>query len=192
MQDNIQAIIQNRLLNPGQFEKSVVEYLRAAGCEIDQSKTVAAGTFTDIRDIAGLSTATFFNSNGTTQFNQSLTTVPNSYNLNDGEHKLIYGMKIYDGTDVDPLNTDWAPGANAAEVKNGRISMSNNGVNVMAPTLMTTFQEGLTDQEVGMFFFKPWVVWAGQTLIQVPVVFPVVPVADTNMLVELYWVGLIS
>ena len=103
--------LEKRLENPGLFEKQFVDYLIAGNWNVDTSKSIAYEVLTDYRNVTTRTNAQFF----TGQFVQAQTNIRGSYVRPQGEHFVIYGIRVYtqigfNGT-FNPEFVEWKKGA---------------------------------------------------------------------------------
>lgn len=136
--------------------------------------------------VVGQTTVTFFSGN----YSQAQTNFPgNSFIAPESEHMIISRLRMYQGASANPEESNWLAGVSDALAKNGRLSISSNGVLQMAPLPLTAFNPTLTTDEIGVFDLMEPIVILGQTDAQAQVFFTDAP-ATANLNLRLVYEGI--
>lgn len=164
--------IEKRIENPGLLENQFIQYLIAGNWPIDQSKSIAYEVLTDYRNVSGRTNAQFF----TGTFVQSQTNIRGSYVRPQGEHFVIYGIRIYYTTfnnTFNPQNVTWKKASYTADnFANGLIdnplanctySIVNNGIQELKNMPFLMHDNTLVTDARGTLFLNQPICWAGQT-----------------------------
>ena len=164
--------IEKRIENPGLLEDQFIQYLIAGNWPIDQSKSIAYQVLTDYRNVSGRTNQNFF----TGQLVQAQTNIRGSYVRPQGEHFVIYGIRIYqadfDGA-VDPQFLTWRKASYTNQNFNGTpiptafsnatYTIVNNGVTELKNMPFLMHDNTLVTDERGTLFLNQPICWAGQT-----------------------------
>lgn len=164
--------IEKRIENPGLLENQFIQYLIAGNWPIDQSKSIAYQVLTDYRNVSGRTNQNFF----TGQLVQAQTNIRGSYVRPQGEHFVIYGIRIYqadfDGA-VDPQFLTWRKASYTNQNFNGTpiptafsnatYTIVNNGVTELKNMPFLMHDNTLVTDERGTLFLNQPICWAGQT-----------------------------
>ena len=164
--------IEKRIENPGLLENQFIQYLIAGNWPIDQSKSIAYQVLTDYRNVSGRTNQNFF----TGQLVQAQTNIRGSYVRPQGEHFVIYGIRIYqadfDGA-VDPQFLTWRKASYTNQNFNGTpiptafsnatYTIVNNGVTELKNMPFLMHDNTLVTDERGTLYLNQPICWAGQT-----------------------------
>ena len=164
--------IEKRIENPGLLENQFIQYLIAGNWPIDQSKYIAYQVLTDYRNVSGRTNQNFF----TGQLVQAQTNIRGSYVRPQGEHFVIYGIRIYqadfDGA-VDPQFLTWRKASYTNQNFNGTpiptafsnatYTIVNNGVTELKNMPFLMHDNTLVTDERGTLYLNQPICWAGQT-----------------------------
>lgn len=200
---NPTPLLLQRLLNakkgePGLMAAAMTKFFQANYGRTDLPKTVADFAIYDQLAVTGLTQAQFFQG----AFTTARSNFPGgTFQLPQSEHALILGVKIYTGVDAAVIETNWLPGANNNDVRNGVLDVTINGQKVLTSLPLTQFGEaelsataaGETDNDRGTFYFYEPLVLLGQTAIAANISFQsAVTTANTNLRLELQGVRFIG
>ena len=164
--------IEKRIENPGLLENQFIQYLIAGNWPIDQSKSIAYEVLTDYRNVSGRTNAQFF----TGTFVQAQTNIRGSYVRPQGEHFVIYGIRVYyatfDGA-FNAQNLTWKKASYVANnfanppidnpLANCTYSIVNNGVQELKNMPFLMHDNTLVTDDRGTLFLNQPICWAGQT-----------------------------
>ena len=179
-----------KLANPGALEKAFFQFLNDAGLNIRfaiNNKTVADGAFMHAQIVAALTSVEYFTGSTDTEYtNQDTFIRP------EGEHAVIYGIRLSDTTTAANINaSDWATGVNAISTQNGFIEISVNGVQQLPKISLTEFIGVPEETESGRYYLIKPIVWGEQTRMKLTLTFEVAPAANSKVMVELLVLTLI-
>ena len=156
------ALLQARFDNPKGFKAALLKYLAENGYKVDREKTIAEIAWFDQRVCTAGTPIGFFTGQPTA----------NSSNLTnfvrpEAEHQIITHLKIHTGNAINVQDTAWLTGANTAQTRNGQISITTNGVTVLAKMPILQAPIGLTTDDAAVIGLAEPIVWAAQTDIAV-------------------------
>jgi len=165
--------LEKRIENPGLFEKQFVDYLIAGNWNVDTSKSIAYEVLTDYRNVTTRTNAQFF----TGQFVQAQTNIRGSYVRPQGEHFVIYGIRVYTQVGFEgvfnPAFVTWKKGAYTTSNFNSNVidtafsnasyTIVNNGVTELKNMPLLQHDNTLVDGTRGTLWLNQPIVWAGQT-----------------------------
>ena len=165
--------LEKRLENPGLFEKQFVDYLIAGNWNVDTSKSIAYEVLTDYRNVTTRTNAQFF----TGQFVQAQTNIRGSYVRPQGEHFVIYGIRVYTQIGFagafNPEFVTWKKGAYTDSnfvsavidpaFSNATYTIVNNGVTELKNMPLLQHDNTLVDGCRGTLWLNQPIIWAGQT-----------------------------
>ena len=199
---------EKRIENPGLLENQFIQYLIAGNWPIDQSKSIAYEVLTDYRNVTGRTNAQLF----TGQLVQSQTNIRGSYVRPQGEHFVIYGIRIYYGEFTGEFNPQFVTWKKASYVEqnfvdgpidgpfaNCTYSIVNNGITAIKNMPFLMHDNTLVTDERGTLFLNQPICWAGMTELNFNVrsndpanVFQgTLPESNTLLRVDLVGIGLI-
>jgi len=194
----LQRLLGAKSGQPGLMVEALTTFFQANYGRSDMPKTVADFAIYDQLPVAGVTIAQFFqNAFATTRSNFPGGT----FQLPQGEHALITGLKIYTGVNATLTETNWQAGANDNDVKNSVLDITINGQKVLTSLPLTQFgstelsatAQGETDQDRGIYYFYEPLVLLGQQSIAANVQFQNAPsTANTNLRLEMLGIRFIG
>lgn len=154
------ALVLKHIAAPGAFEAQFLKYLDDAGFETDKvAKTIAGTAYYHYKTIAAVTNQEFFAG----QVDQLATNMPtNNFVRPEGEHQMIYGVRVEEATNADQTLLDWLPGVQSAQTKNSVMSITVNNIVKLKDYPLTEALADLTDREIGYIPLQEPIVWGGQ------------------------------
>jgi hypothetical protein len=182
------ALLEARMRTPKGFKDAILSFFGANQAKVNIGKSIGQLELYDQLPVATLTQATFF----TGQVAANRTNLLNSFTRPEGEHMIITGIKVYDGTNAAIDATDWTTGTSLAAIKNGLVTVSSNGTVFLRNYPLVAAGDETTDDSRGIIYLSEPIFWAGQTDLQVVVTFPVAPAANVNLRMAVVGVGTLS
>ncbi len=200
--------IERRIEQPGLLENQFIQYLQAGNYPIDQSKSIGYEVLTHYLDVSGRTNASFF----TGTFVQAQTNIRGSFVRPQGEHFVIYGIRLYHTTYDGAVDTQFITWQKASYVQtnfagaplaqpfsNCVYSIINNGVQELKNMPFLMHDNTLVTDERGTLLINQPIVWSGNTELSFNIrtnspanVFAGSPPTDSTLLrVDLVGIGLI-
>lgn len=182
----------------GMLVQAMVNFFRANFGVSDLPKTVADFVLYDQQAVAGVTSIQYFTGN----YSVARSNFPtNNFQLPQGEHALILGIKAMTGANAAIQSTDWQPGINDAITRNGLVTININGNRVITQLPLTAFDNtnlsatssGETDDSRGMFYLYEPLVLLGQTSMDALVTWGTAPTTlNQNLRFELHGIRFIG
>lgn len=189
----LMSTVPNGLIDPkkGAIKTAVLSFLAANGVNtVSLQKRIQRSKLYDSRLVEGKSVVEFFEGS----FDPNATNFTNNtFTFPEDEPKIIYGIWVEVGANPNIEQTDWALGANDANIKNAVASLVINGTTVVKNIPLADALAGMTDRDLGFIPFTTPVLVKGQESLKVVVAFknPYATVSQ-NMRISLESIGLVS
>lgn len=180
--------LQERMKNPGGFKAAYLKYLADNAAKVDVAKSIGELSIYDQQVVGGVTRASFFQGQFTTQ----RSNLQNSFTRPEGEHMIILGIRLLDGTNAAIQETDWTTGLGLAANKNATFTLQSNGVTYLRNFPAADATDETTDDSRGTIWLTEPILWQGQTALAIDFQFPVAPAANVNLRVEVIGVGTLS
>lgn len=156
----IPVLLGNMFANPKMYEEQLLNYLNEMGFDTTKvEKSIGKMALYHFQQTGGLQSQTFFTGAAV----DAQTNVPgNNFVRPEGEHMIIYGIKIEEanGATIDLL--DWTPGAASIWAKNANLTVKINGIDRTTQIPLSLAQENLTTSDNGIIMLEEPFIWGGQ------------------------------
>lgn len=189
-QKNPTALFMQRMAAAGKGSGSMAELMQKYFAD-NFGKTTLPKRVADFQifhnlSVVGKTTVNFFAGN----YSTDQTNFPGStFTLPESEHMIIMSLKMYQGAAANPEESNWVPGVSDALAKNGRLTLTTNGVVQLIDLPLTAFQSVTTDDSTGKFDLMENIVILGQTNAQATVSFTDAP-TTANLNLRLVYEGI--
>jgi len=182
------VVLEKRIRNPFEFEEEFLAFWKEIGAQVTQEKSVAQVSLYDSRALgAGI---TRFFTGALVAFNTNLS----AFIRPETEHLLITRIKYLEGVAAVVNESVWEPGTGLIEdaTKNGQISISNNGVQVLRRYPLNSSNGNITTKDDGVIELEEPIPWIGQTELIIDIDLPNAPGVNTNGQIQLAGIGYIG
>lgn len=190
IQKNPTALFMQRMAMAGKGAGSMSalleKYFRDNFGKTNLPKRVADFQIFHNLSVVGQTVVTFFSGN----YNAQQTNWPGSnFVAPESEHMVLQRIKCYQGIAANPEESPWLAGVSDALAKNGRLTISCNGVAQLVDLPLTAFNPTVTDDSIGCFDLQEPIVILGQTDAKAQVTFTDAP-ATANLNLRLVYEGI--